>query len=173
MGPWSSDRALALRTDEPALVPALRADPVEELLLHGGVVAVADDGHHVTAIITEVLDRALPRHVPLVCHQGEQDDHEKAEDRRDDQTSEVPGRFLQGQEREEAHRPSIRRFLLKMAGGFSERSLSGARLPSRAAGRGGAGAASPRNPSEPRPRAALPYRSTGRPTPGRPSCDLG
>ena len=58
---------------------------MQELLLHRRVMAVGGDIDHVPAVIAEMLDRFLPRHVPLVgkerekyeeqdAHYGDEDD---------------------------------------------------------------------------------------------------
>ena len=65
---------------------------------------VAHDGDHVAAVVAEVLDGPLPRHVSLVRHQREKDQNEDAQDCRHGDAREAAGGLLERQEGEDRHR---------------------------------------------------------------------
>ena len=56
---------------------------MQEPLADGRVVAVADRGHHVPAIVAEVLHGLLARDVSLVRHEDREDEDERADDQGD------------------------------------------------------------------------------------------
>ena len=108
--------ALAGRADEAALVLALEAQAVEELLPNGRVVAIAHDGDHVPAVVTEVLDRPAARHVPLVRHECKEDQDQEPENPGDDETCEC-ARVLEGDERQNLrHAQTSLRVVLNLGG---------------------------------------------------------
>jgi len=85
-----SQRVLASRADEAAVLPALETGPVEEPLSDRRVMAVAHRGHHMSAIVAQVLDRLLPRDVALIRHQDHEDEDEGADDQPDHPALEAP-----------------------------------------------------------------------------------
>jgi hypothetical protein len=78
--PDPSERILAPRADEAAILLAFEACAVEEPLAHGRMMAVADRRDHVPAVVAKVLDRLLPRDVPLVRHEDGKDEDEASDD---------------------------------------------------------------------------------------------
>ena len=56
---------------------------MEEPLLHGRVVAVADRADHVPAVVAQVLGRLLPHDVPLVREESDEDEEENPDERAD------------------------------------------------------------------------------------------
>ena len=79
-----SQGTFARCADEAAFLAALEADPVQELLPHGRMVAGADRGYHVTAIVAQVLDGPTGRDEPLVRDQAHKDEEEQPHHRADD-----------------------------------------------------------------------------------------
>jgi len=75
---------------------------VEETLPDGGMMAVAHDGHHVTAVVAQMLNRFLAHHVPLVRHQDREDQDEDSDDQRDGPALEASVRRLKGEEAQQA-----------------------------------------------------------------------
>jgi len=85
-----SQRVLASRADEAAILLAFEARAVEEPLSHRRVMAVAHCGDHVSAIVAQMLDRLLSRDVALVRHQDHEDQDERADDQPDHPALEAP-----------------------------------------------------------------------------------
>jgi len=56
----SLERILASRAHKSAVLLALKARAVEESFPDLCVMAIADRGHHVTAVVAKMLDRFLP-----------------------------------------------------------------------------------------------------------------
>jgi len=83
-----SQAALARCAHRATIVVAFDADAAEELLANGRVVAVADGGDHVTAVVAEVLDGPAGHHVSLVRHEPGEHEEQTADDRADDPTGE-------------------------------------------------------------------------------------
>src|SRR3970040_2029690 len=81
---------LARRAHEAAVLLALEAHAVEELLPHGGVVAVAHDVHEAAAVVAEMLHGLLARDVALVGHEDREDEHEEADDHGHGEALEAP-----------------------------------------------------------------------------------
>jgi len=77
---------------------------MKELLSHGGVVAIARDGHHVAAVIAQVLDGTSAGDVPLVRHEAEKDQYKDSDNHADGNARKAPAGVQVRQEREEAHR---------------------------------------------------------------------
>src|SRR5438552_5792778 len=86
----ASQRVLASSADEAAVLLAFEARAVEEPLADRRVVAIAHRGDHVPAIVAQVLDRLLPRDVPLIGHQDHADQDERADDQPDHPALEAP-----------------------------------------------------------------------------------
>lgn len=102
-----SHRPLARRTHEPAILLAFLAHAVQELLPHGGMVAVAHRVHEASAVAAEMLHRPLLRDVPLVGHEEAEDQDEEADDDRDGEALEASLGRLEGEGRPgDAHGPA-------------------------------------------------------------------
>jgi len=71
------------------------------------MVAIADDRHHVSAVVAEMLNGPLAGDIPLVCHEPEKNQHEDADNRADRDAREAPARLLERQEGEDGHCLSI------------------------------------------------------------------
>lgn len=109
-------RPLAVRANEAALLLALEAYAVEELLPDWRVVAVAHDGDHVATVIAQVLDGSATRHVPLVRHEAKEDENQDPKDSRNDETRQRP-RLLQGDGGQRSgHAQSSQRVVLNLGG---------------------------------------------------------
>jgi len=109
-------RPLARGAHEPAILLAFQAHAVEELLPDRRVVAVAHRRHKASAVVAEVLDGLLARHVPLVRHEDQEDEDEDADDDRDGEALEAPAlRSLKGEGgRRNAHGPESREARLRI-----------------------------------------------------------
>ena len=92
-----SKAALARGAHRAAFVAALEADPVKELLSHGGMVAVAYGGDHVTAVVAQVLHRAPGRDVALVGDQAGEHEEQTADNGADDPAGEAEAFGLEGE----------------------------------------------------------------------------
>ncbi len=88
------DGPLARRAHEAAVLSALLAHAVEELLPHGSVVAVAHRDDEAAAVVAQVLHGSFPRDVALVRKEDCEDEHEDADDDRDGEALEAPIRDL-------------------------------------------------------------------------------
>src|SRR5256886_12091214 len=86
----ASKRVLASGADEATVLLALEARAVEEPLADRRMMAIAHRGDHVSAIVAQMLDRFLPRDVPLIGHQDHEDQDESADDQPDHPALEAP-----------------------------------------------------------------------------------
>ena len=79
----ASERILAPRAHEAAVLLAFETRAVEEPLADRRVMTVAHRRDHVPAVVAEVLDRLLAGDVPLVRHEDREDEDERPDDQAD------------------------------------------------------------------------------------------